>query len=78
MGKYQKLKNAKKEVAEAKSEAAISQICKAWFIAFEIWAVCVGLWSIGYINMALLNILCAVAACRALFKTGYFWRDIKF
>ena len=78
MGKYQKLKGAKKEAVDAKHDAAVTEICKVWLVMVAIWSACVGLWLIGYINLSFLNILCAIAACRGLFKTGYFWRDIKF
>lgn len=78
MGKYEKLKGAKNDAADEKHDEAISQICNAWIVAFLSWVACVSLWSIGYISLTFLSILCALIACRCVFKTGYFWRDIKF
>ena len=78
MGKYEKSKGAETVQTSSKYKHAVTKIVLAWVAVCEAWAVITGLWAIGFISVAFSIIMAALATCFGVFKTGYFWRDIKF
>ena len=78
MGKYEKNKGAAKKEAAPQQKTAAVKIFIAWLTVIEALAVVSGLWAPKFISVPFAVILSAIATCYGMFKTGYFWRDIKF
>lgn len=78
MGKFEKIKNAPKKNASPKQKEASVRIFLVWLTVTGVLAVIIGLWLIKFISVPFATILSAAATGYGLFKTGYFWRDIRF
>ena len=78
MGKYEKNKGTVQKEVPPKQKTAAVKIFVAWLTVIEALAVVVGLWALRFISVPFAVILSAGATGYGLFKTGYFWRDIKF
>lgn len=76
MGKFEKINGAVTKASPNQKEAAV-RILVVWLQVVGVLAAIVGLWAIKFISVPFATILSSLATSFGLFKTGYFWHDIK-
>lgn len=62
--------------AKAKKKAILFMVVTLLALVFTMLCI-TGLEMIGWINATFRIVLMCVAGCAAMFKTGYFWHEIK-
>ena len=77
MSEYEKINASVKAQMAARRKAAIKKVVLLWVAVLAVLAAIAGLEAIGFISTTFAAILASITVFGGAFKTGWFWRDVK-
>jgi hypothetical protein len=77
MSDYKNINTNAKVQMSVRRKAAIKKVVLVWVVVLTILAAIAGLEAIGFISTTFAIILASITVFGGAFKTGWFWRDVK-
>lgn len=77
MSDYKNINTNVKVQMSVRRKAAIKKVILVWVVVLAVLAAIAGLEAIGFISTAFATILASITVFGGAFKTGWFWRDVK-